>query len=137
YIGGISDTAVAELLTICEIRNYEANDIVYREHADSTHLFIVHSGQIDIQYKTPSGSRETTDTCGKGDFLIWSALIVPHKTTSIGICRSRAELLAFDAVKLREICSKDTAFGYQMMTLIAGVVRRRLQAARKEILEQR
>lgn len=135
--GGVSDATVSELIAICEKKIYESGDIVYREHDESTQLFIVNTGQIDIQYKLPSGRRETIDVCVKGDFLVWSALVEPHQTTSIGICRSQAELLAFDGVKLRELCRKDTSFGYQMMTLIAQVLRRRLQAARKEILDLR
>ncbi len=135
--GGVSDATVSELVSICEIKAFEAGDIIYREHDESTQLFIVNSGQVDIQYMMPNGKRETVDTCVKGDYLVWSALIKPHQTNSIGICRARAELLAFDGVKLRELCEKDTAFGYQMMSLISRVIRRRLQAARKEIVTLR
>lgn len=135
--GGISDTTVNELISICEVVTYEANDIIYREHDESTRLFIVDSGQVDIQYMMPNGKRETVDTCFKGDYLVWSALVQPHRTTSIGICRAKAQLLAFDGLKLRALCEKDTVFGYQMMSLIARVIRRRLQAARKEIVTLR
>jgi CRP-like cAMP-binding protein len=138
YLGkDVSEEVISELVSICQQKTYEANEVVYREHDDSTQLYIVDSGQIDIQYKMPNGSRETIDTCTKGDFLVWSALVEPHKTSSIGICRARAELLAFDGVKLRELCAKDTSFGYKMMSLVASVVRRRLQAAREEILDLR
>lgn len=139
YLGkdGISDATIAELTSICEKVIYEANDIIYREHEDSAQLYIVHSGQVDVQYMMPNGKRETVDTCIKGDYLVWSALVQPYKTNSIGICRARAEILAFDAVKLRALCEKDTDFGYRMMSLIAQVIRRRLQAARKEIVDLR
>ena len=139
YLGSdnISDATIKELVSICEKKTYEANDIIYREHDESTQLYIVNSGQVDIQYMMPNGKRETVDTCTKGDYLVWSALIKPHRTNSIGICRARAELLAFDGVKLRALCEKDSQFGYQMMSLISRVIRRRLQAARKEIITLR
>ena len=135
--GGISDSTLSELASFCEIKIYEANNIIYREHEESTQLYIVHSGQVDIQYMTPMGKRETIDSCVKGDFLVWSALVQPYKTNSIGICRARAEILAFDGVKFRALCEKDTLFGYQMMSLIARVIRRRLQVTRKEIIDLR
>jgi len=139
YLGddGISEATLMELARICERKVYEADDIIYREHDESTQLFIVNSGQVDIQYKMPKGKRETVDTCYKGDFLVWSALVKPYKTNSIGICRARAEILAFDGIKLRELCEKDTRFGYCLMSLVAGVIRRRLQAAREEIVDLR
>ncbi len=139
YLGkeGIAEATLAELASFCEVKTYEANEIIYREHEESTQLFIVHSGQVDVQYMLPQGKRETIDTCTKGDFLVWSALVQPYRTNSIGICRARADVLLFDGVKLRALCAKDTHFGYQMMSLIANVIRRRLQAARKEIADMR
>ncbi len=135
YLGQeeISDSTLSTLESFCEIKTYNANEIIYREHEQSTQLFIVHTGQVDVQYMLKDGKRETIDTCTKGDFLVWSSLVQPFKTNSIGICRARAEVLMFDGVKLRELCEKDTRFGYRMMSLIANVIRRRLQAARKEI----
>ncbi len=135
--GGISETTLNELAKICERKTCEADEIIYREHDESTQLYIVNSGQVDVQYKMPNGKRETVDTCYKGDFLVWSALVKPYRTNSIGICRAKAELLAFDGIKLRELCEKDTRFGYCMMSLMAGVIRRRLQAARAEIVDLR
>ena len=139
YLGnsGISDATLMELAKLCERKAYEADAIIYREQEESTQLFIVNSGQVDIQYKMPNGKRETVDVCYKGDFLVWSALVKPHQTNSIGICRAKAELLAFDGVKLRELCEKDTKLGFCLMSLVAGVIRRRLQAARKEIVDLR
>jgi len=126
-----------KLKEIVTWETFEANDIIYREHEDSVRLFLVHSGQVDIQYLMPNARRETVDTCVKGDFLVWSALIKPYKTNSIGICRAKSELLAFDGAKLRALCDSDHHFGYLMMRHIAGVVRRRLQAARAEIVDLR
>ena len=135
--GEISDSTLLELVSLCEIKTYEANDVIYREHEDSTQLYIVHSGQVDVQYMMPNGKRETVDTCFKGDFLVWSALVQPYRTNSIGICRAHAEVLVFDGIKLRALCEKDMHFGYQMMSLIAQVIRRHLQAARKEVVDLR
>ena len=132
--GGVSDSTLSELASFCEIKNYEANDIIYREHEVSTQLYIIHSGQVDVQYMMQNGKRKTVDTCCQGDFLVWSALVQPYQTNSIGICRAHAEVLVFDGIKLRALCEKDVHFGYQMMSLIAKVIRRRLQATRKEIL---
>lgn len=124
---------LAEVEKICEVKKFSANDIVYREHEDSRYLYIVLSGQIDVQYLLKDGRRKTLDTCQPGDYLLWSALIAPHQTNSIGICRAESELLSIDGKKLLEICDKDTEFGYRIMSLIASVIRRRLQASRYQL----
>lgn len=137
YFNDIPDSTLARVAEICEIRVFESNEIIYREHEESKHLCIVNSGQVDVQYLMPNGRRETVDTCVKGDFLLWSALVPPNFTNSIGICRAKAEVLALDGPKLRELCESDPKFGYQLMKHIAGVIRRRLQAARAEIVDLR
>lgn len=133
----IAPDTLKELVQLCELQTYQAGDIIYREHDESSHLLIVHSGQVDVQYMHPNGRRETLDTCTTGDLLVWSALVPPYRTNSIGICRAKTEVLAVDGVRLRAVCEKDTAFGYHMMSHVAEVIRRRLQAARREIVALR
>ena len=123
-----------KLISICKRSAHEAGEILYREHEQSTHLFIVLSGQVDIQYLLPNGRRKTVDTLFVGDIMLWSAVVPPHNTNSIGICRSKAELLGIDGEKLRALCEEDTDFGYQFMSHIATVIRRRVHAARQELV---
>ena len=122
-----------ELEKICEVKTFSANDIIYREHEDSRYLYIVISGQVDIQYLLKDGRRKTLDNCMPGDYLLWSALIEPNQTNSIGVSRTTSELLQVDGKRFLEICRRDTDFGFHMMSLIASVIRRRLQAARYQL----
>ncbi len=133
HVSASNPETLREIEAISDIRKYNANDIIYREHENSQCLFIVISGQIDVQYLLKNGRRKTLDTCIKGDHLVWSALVEPHETNSIGICRAESELLAIDGRKLLAICSRDTEFGFKMMGYIASVIRRRLQASRKQM----
>lgn len=128
-----SDETVKQIEEACEMKTYEANDIIYREHENSRHLFFVVSGQVDIQYLLKNGRRKTLDTCLKGDLLLWSAVVAPHETNSIGISRAHSELLSIDGQKLLKICSQDPAFGFHMMSQVASAIRRRLHAARKHL----
>jgi len=132
-IPDVRPETLAAIEKISQLRKFSANDIVYREHEDSPFLFVVVSGQVDVQYLLKDGRRKTLDTCRPGDCLLWSSLIPPHKTNSIGICRAESELLSIDGKELLKICENDTAFGYNMMNFIAIVVRRRLQAARQQL----
>ena len=137
YFGSdnIGEATLKEIASFTERKSYEAGDILYREHDASEKLYVVHSGQIDIQYLLANGRRKTVDTQVEGDFMVWSAVVPPHQTNSIGICRAHAEVLAVDGEKLRALCEKDLKFGYKFMSQIASVIRRRLQAAREQIAD--
>jgi CRP-like cAMP-binding protein len=133
-----ADVGAETILACAEIsheRTYAAGDIVFRADEASDHLYIVTDGQVDVQYLMPNGRRQTVDTLNPGDFLVWSALVKPHTTSSIGICRAATKVVAIEAEGLRQLCEKDTLFGYRLMGQMARVIRRRLQAARLQIAD--
>lgn len=118
----------------CE-RHLKAGDLLFRADQESDRLYIVTEGQVDIQYLMPSGKRQTFDVLEPGDFGGWSAVVEPHTTSSIGVCRTPTTVVAIDAAELRELCRKDTDFGFRLMKQMACVIRRRLRAARQQIAE--
>jgi len=131
----VSEETIQAVAAISSKREFLAGDIVFREAEASDHLYIVTDGQVDVQYLLSSGKRQTVDTLYRGDFLVWSAVVKPHTTFSIGICRTKTEVVAVNGEKLRELCEKDTLFGFRLMSQMARVIRRRLQAARLQIAD--
>ncbi len=131
----VDEKTIQAVANISQTQSYDAGDIVFREDQASDHLYIVTAGHVDVQYLLPSGKRLTVDTLKPGDFLVWSAVVKPHTTFSIGICRAKTEVVAIEAKSLRALCEKDPHFGYHLMGQMARVIRRRLQAARLQIAD--
>jgi CRP/FNR family transcriptional regulator, cyclic AMP receptor protein len=132
----VSDATIDAVAAISRFQDFAAGAIIFREDQASDHLYIVTAGQVDVQYLLPSGKRQTVDTLSPGDFLVWSAVVKPYKTNAIGICRVTSQVVAINADGLRELCEKDTRFGYRLVSQLARVIRRRLQAARLQITDQ-
>ena len=131
----VSDATIKEVARLARELRFEAGGIIFREDQASDHLYIVTSGQVDVQYLLPSGKRQTVDTLAPGDFLVWSAVVKPYTTDAIGICRAKSTVVAVEAEGLRALCEKDTLFGYRLTSQLARVIRRRLQAARRQIAD--
>jgi CRP-like cAMP-binding protein len=132
---GVSPKTIEAVADFSEFRDLAAGDVLFRAEKASDHLYIVVSGDVDVQYLQPSGKRQTVDTLGPGDFGVWSSVVEPHKTSSIGICRTPVRVLAIEAERLRALCEEDTDFGYHLLGQMARVIRRRLHAARFQIAE--
>lgn len=133
--GDVSPQTLQAIVDISHYQRFEAGEIIFREDQASDHLYIVTEGLVDVQYLLKSGKRKTVDVIKPGDFLVWSAIVKPHTTSSIGICRAKTEVLAIEAEALRALCDKDTHFGYHLMSQLARVIRRRLQAARLQLAD--
>ncbi len=132
---GVAPETLQAVAEMSHVRALKAGELLFRADQESDHLYIVTEGQVDIQYLMPSGKRQTFDTLGPGDFGVWSAVVEPHTTSSIGLCRIPTTVVAVEAAKLRALCRKDTDFGFRLMKQMARVIRRRLRAARQQIAE--
>ena len=131
----VSPSTLESLARISSTRELVAGEILFREHEISEYLYVIVSGQVDVQYLLKSGKRKSFDILGPGDFLVWSAVIKPHKTVSIGICRAKTEVIAIEAAPLRELCEADCRFGYRLMSQLAQSLRHRLKGARRQLAD--
>ncbi len=132
---GVAPETLQAVAEISHLRELEAGELLFRADQKSNRLYIVLEGQVDVQYLMPSGMRRTFDTLKPGDFGVWSAVVEPHTTSSIGLCRIPTKVVAVEAEPLRALCRKDTDFGFRLMKQMARVIRRRLRAARQQIAE--
>ncbi len=132
---GVAPETLQAVAEMSRLQTLNAGELLFRADQKSDHLYIVIEGQVDIQYLMPSGKRQTFDTLTPGDFGVWSAVVEPHTTSSIGLCRIPTTVVAVDAEKLRALCRKDTDLGFRLMKQMARVIRRRLRAARQQIAE--
>jgi len=132
---GVAPETLQAVADISHLWTLNAGELLFRADQKSDYLYIVTDGQVDIQYLMPSGKRQTFDVLNPGDFGVWSAVVEPHTTSSIGLCRIPTTVVAIDAEKLRALCAKDTDFGFRFMKQMARVIRRRLRAARQQIAE--
>jgi CRP-like cAMP-binding protein len=87
-----------------------------------------------VQYSPvyPLGGEKdlSIQTLGDGDLLVWSALVEPYKTTSVGTTTQQTQVLVFDAKKLRALFDTDPVLGQALIHQVAKMLRKRLEMAR-------
>lgn len=128
----LSDAQIKKMAAIASEESYRAGTLVYKEgeHADT--FYIVKKGKIvldmepDITPQNPPTQATAVDMVTEGRAMGWSALIHPNIYTLSAFCVEDAGLVAIDAHKLRELLAKDTAMGYEVMSVIAELIASRL-----------
>jgi CRP-like cAMP-binding protein len=133
YLAGVSEDMLKQVAMISEEKTVRKGDVLFREGEDATHLYIIVEGEVDIQYELGDGTHQTVDTVVAGDFTLWTSLIKPHTTHSIGMARTNLRLVAIDAPKLRDLMEADPLLGYRIMDAIATAVSHRLLGARLQV----
>ncbi|HOA74771.1 MAG TPA: cyclic nucleotide-binding domain-containing protein [Phycisphaerae bacterium] len=130
---GADEPTLKQVAMLSEEKTARAGDVLFREGEDARYLHIVVEGEVDIQYVLGDGSHQTVDTVVAGDPLVWSSLVPPHQTHSMGVARTAVKLVAIDAARLRELMQANPALGYQVMSTLAGAIAHRLHGARLQI----
>lgn len=133
HFGGAGEQSLKQVAMLSEEKTARAGDVLFREGEDATHVFMVVEGEVEIQYVLADGSHQTVDTLVGGDLMVWSALIEPHRTHSMGVARTNVKLVSIDAPKFRQLLQSDTALGYTVMKSVATAVAHRLHGARLQI----
>jgi CRP-like cAMP-binding protein len=133
YFSGASEQSLKQVAMMSEEKTARAGDVLFREGQDATELCVVVEGEVDIQYVLGDGSHQTVDTLIAGELMIWSALVEPHMTHSVGVARTPVKLVAINAPKFRALLDSEPVLGYQVMEAVASAVAHRLHGARLQI----
>lgn len=132
FLPSLSSDSQEKLLSLAEVQRYKEDEVIFRQNDPSLYLYIVKSGIIGIETFLPSRGFHQLVTLGPGELFGWSALVEPRHETATARPVEDAEVFAFAAGKLTDLCLQDPVFGYEVYKALATVISSRLKATRQE-----
>lgn len=110
---------------------YKAGARLWKKGDPAKSLLLLVEGKALMTLDVDTGPhappiRVTVDIMTKGESLGWSTVVEPYLYTRTVRCLDDSIMIAFDAVKLRELLHEDKALGFEFMHAIAKVIRNRL-----------
>lgn len=133
YFGKISEPSLKAIAMMAEEKKIPPGTELFKEEDPANYLYIVTTGEVNIQYTLGNGERRTVDTRVEGDVMMLSALIEPYKSMTVGVTTKETHLIAIKAPELRQLCEKDFQVGYRVITEVAKAMARRLEGARVQL----
>ena len=125
-----------ELIAGCgRNERFEADDMILREGDPADRFFILRSGTVALEIAVPGRPELVIETLGPGDVLGWSWLFEPYRWQYDARATEPVAAVALDGVCLRGKCTADAELGYELMHRFAGVLLRRLQATRLQLVD--
>ena len=136
FFHGMKPEHLAVLVKCASEKEFKRDEVLFREGEPANQFYLIESGSIALEAHEPANGTVLVQTLGPGDLLGWSWLFPPftwhfqaralEATTAIGLSGAPPLVMA----------EKNPAFGYQLMKCVAQMVIHRLQAARKQLLQQ-
>jgi CRP/FNR family cyclic AMP-dependent transcriptional regulator len=126
------------ILTECAMpAEFKKGELIFRENDPANRFYLIRRGRVELEAEVKKRGRMLMQTIGPGDVLGWSWLFPPYYWRFDARAATPVKAIFFYGTRLREQCEQDHEFGYEVMKRTAEVVIKRLQAARKYLVELR
>lgn len=124
------------LLADCAVSvRFRSGEVILRggDHADR--VYLIETGKVILESGKSHGKPVVVDTIGAGDLLGWSWMFPPYvwQFTARAVEPTRA--IFFAGPVLREYCELDPSLGYELLNRLTAVMNRRMQNARRKMLD--
>lgn len=120
---------------VSEEISFKAGEELFRKGEPAEFLYILTEGEVEIQFPSKTDERRTVDKLGKGDLLLWSAVIDPYVTTAFGVAQTDGKAVAVDSARLRQLLKEDGDLYHSVMNEVIKIVASRLTGARRQLAQ--
>ena len=135
FLRGLTHDQLA-LLTDCALpAQFKAGQIIFREGEKAKLFYLIEKGKVVLESKAEFGKPVVIDTIGAGDLLGWSWMMPPYKWRFTARAVEPTEAIYFAGTILRDYCERDHSLGFELHKRLSAVMMKRLQAARRKMLE--
>jgi len=113
---------------------FDKDWIIFQEGDECSKFYLIVLGKVALELKGPRRSY-LIQTLGPGDELGWSSVLMKDGKHFQARALESVRALEFDGTHLLDACREDPVFGYALMYRLLGVVSKRLQATRLQLLD--
>lgn len=138
FLKGLSEQHLQLLVDNTMPAAFPAGKIIFREGQPANRFYLVLEGEITLE----SSAREKDSpahliqTIRAGEVLGWSWLFPPYYWHFDARAVTQVKAIFIYGTRVRELCEDNHDLGYELMKRTSEVVIERLQATRRQLLEQ-
>ena len=134
FLAGMPPEHVAIMARKATRVHFEPDQIIFREGEPANRLYLIQSGKVSLESRGAGRGLIQTQLIGPGEALGWSWLFPPFTWHFQARAIESTDVVSCDAGNLLVNCEENAPFGYNLMRRISGVVIKRMQAARKQLI---
>jgi CRP-like cAMP-binding protein len=134
FTHGLSETQIDHLAGIATPVVFEDNQVVLVDGARSTSFYLLLTGSVAVELRTPQYSVRV-QALGPGDVFGWSSLLDDQDTLFQVRAREHTTALQMEGATLRASCKSDPTLGSEFFHRILRVVAGRVKATEVRFAE--
>ena len=135
FLEGMKPEQLAILTECAMLADFKKGEMIFRERDPANRFYLIRNGRVELESEVKERDHLLIQTLGPGDVLGWSWLFPPYYWRFDARATTPVNAIFFYGTWLREYSEQDHNLGFELMKRTAEVVIKRLQAARKYLVE--
>lgn len=127
FLRGFSAAQIASLSAIAGAVVFEENDLVLMEGQRSSALYLLLSGSVAVELRTPAYV-VCVEALGPGQAFGWSALLEHQDTVFQVRAREKTTAIRLEGPALQRLCQAEPPLGVEILRRTLAVVASRVKA---------
>ena len=123
----LKDADLKRVMKLLHVREYAADEVVFREGQTGAGMYIVKSGEVDIVMHLDDGSEKLLVTLRHGQFFGELALLDSIGRTASSVVRKPSVLLGIFQSGLEHLIDRDSRLGARVIWNLARLTGARLR----------
>jgi CRP/FNR family cyclic AMP-dependent transcriptional regulator len=135
FVSGMKPEHLQLLADVAMLKHFDADQVLFHEGEPANRFYLLCQGKVALDFRGGDEITPVIQFLGEGDVLGWSWLFPPYYWHFGARAVEPTNAIFFYGTRLREQCDENPAFGYDLMKRVAGVVIKRLQIGRVQLLQ--
>jgi len=137
FLAGMNRNHLAFLTDCAMASQFKKGQTILREGEFANRFYLIETGKVVLESTAAIDDPVVVETIGAGDLLGWSWMFPPYMWHFTARAVVPTTALFFYGTILREYCEKEHSLGYELFKRMSVVMMKRLQAARRHMLQLR
>lgn len=134
FLSDLPDPLIEKIGAIATLETFEKNTIVFYQHQDLTHLYLVVSGKVHFTIKSASGKSLVLDKIDEGRTFGVSALMEESSSAYTAICVEDTTVVSIPGKKMHQLFVKDFKLGHILMLKVVKLFKKRMEMHTRQFL---
>ncbi|WP_111748465.1 Crp/Fnr family transcriptional regulator [Salinisphaera orenii] len=136
FFAGLPSTALSFLAASASRRTVRPSEVLFKHSATADRFYLLCTGTISVEVAAIEGPPLQLQQLGPGAILGWSWLIPPYTWHFQARAEADGAVLEFDGSTILAHSEADTGFGYELLKRFSGLMSRRLEYAREQMMAE-
>jgi CRP-like cAMP-binding protein len=110
-------------------------EYLWRQGEESNEFYLIGSGEVAIGILIPHQGLLQIDAVGAGEVVGWSWFVAPYRSHFDARAMTSVDAVALQTRCLRQSCERDRELRCELLSRIAPIVVRRLEASQRKLIE--